>query len=86
MARSFGNPSKIILQTDDVVFSEIVTFLNLDEYEEAFPGVQDTVSSHPGNVYRASRGERNILPFHSNDRFPFHDHPVFVPLLMLLVA
>jgi len=81
-----GNSFEVIFQTDDVIFAEISALLDFDEDQGLPARIQYPVGGHAGNIYRLSRGEPDFFSFEGDDGFPFHDDPVFVPLLMPLVA
>jgi hypothetical protein len=80
------SPSEIIFQADDIVFPKGIARLNFDENETAFPGIQNAVGSHAGNIDGPPGGESNFFPFEGDKGFPFHHDPMLRPLFVALIA
>ena len=80
------SPSKVILQTHNVVFTKIAAALDLDKNERLAARVFDSVGHPHRYLDRLSRGNANFPIIERHLGNPLHHHPVLGSLRMPLVA
>jgi hypothetical protein len=74
------------LQALDIVFAKICTALDLDEDQLLASDVFDPMSGADGHIHDSSGWDVNQVAIESDSGSTCHDHPVFRPVLMRLVA
>src|SRR4026209_2647289 len=72
--------SKIILETNDVVFAEITTALDFDKNQIFFTRIFDAVSSADGNVDGFAKANSDLAAVECDLRRGRDYDPVFRPL------
>ena len=80
------DPAEIVLQPDDVIFSEIISVLDFYEYKGVLSRVIHPVGGHLGDINGLSRGKPDLLPFQCNNPFAFDHDPMLSSLFVLLIA
>ncbi len=79
-------PSEVVLQADDVVLTEVVAVLDLDEDQVLATRVLDPVCGAEGDVDRASRPDADADTVEGDDAVALEDEPMLGPTVVHLVA
>jgi len=89
MTATRSNPSMtpvVILDPFDVVLSQIISSLDLDEDQLLFPGVEDPMGSPHRDVHRSTGPKGDITPIEGHHRFSLDHIPVLLPVVVPLEA
>src|SRR5450759_389247 len=77
-------PSVMVIETNDIVFPEVIAALHFDHHAIDFAGVGEAVGRAGGNVGRLVRTDRDfVLAVHHLGNARDH-HPVLAATLMIL--
>ena len=77
--------TKIVLEPNDIVLSEICAALYLDKHEVVFPHVFDTVCNSGLDIDRFALGKDDFPAVQSDPSAAGHIHPVLRSSRMVLI-
>ena len=78
--------TKIVLEPNDIVLTEIAAALYLDKHEVVFPDVFDTVRNSGLDIDRFALGKDDFPAVQSDPSPAGHIHPVLRPFRMFLIT
>ena len=78
--------TKIVLETNDIVLSEICAALYLDKHEVVFPHVFDTVCNSHRDIDRFALGKDDFPAVQSDPSAAGHIHPMLRSSGMFLIT
>src|SRR5262245_40662464 len=84
--QSSADAAEVVLEADDVVLTEVLAVLHLDEHEVGGAGVLDAVRRTLFDVDRDPGPAFELLVVQRDDAMPAHDEPVLGTARVLLVA
>src|SRR5678815_2093937 len=84
--RALAGPAEVILKSNDVIFTQVITALNLDKNQRLWSIVRDTVGRADGDVDCFACQNRKLRVVKSDLSGPCDYDPVLGALSMFLIA
>jgi len=82
----YSGSAKIIFETHNVVFAEIISSLDFDKDQVFVAGVLHSMCGADGNIDRFAGADRDIAAVERDSRRSFNDHPVLGALRVFLIT